>query len=86
LAIREIVVPASVRRDLQTLPPHIREAFYKKLSLYVQNPRHPSLRVHKLLSKPGILSLSLSRTYRVTFFLEGEQLVVEAVGTHEIYR
>ncbi len=86
MAIREIVVPASVRRDLQKLPPHIREAFYKKLALYLQNPRHPSLRVHQLQSKPGIFSLSLSRAYRATFFLKGDQLVVEAVGTHEIYR
>ena len=71
---------------VKKLPPHIREVFYKKLSLFLQNPRHLSLRVHRLQSKPGIFSLSLSRAYGVTFFLREDQLVVEAVGTHEIYR
>ena len=84
--INEIVIPDSVQRDLRKLPSLIRRKFYAQLERYLQNPAHPALRVHELRSRPGIKSLSLTMKYRVTFFIEGDQLVVEAVGTHEIYR
>ncbi len=86
MAINEIVIPDSVQRDLRKLPPSIRRKFYEQLERYLQNPAPPSLRVHELWSHAGIKSLSLTMKYRVTFFIERNQLIVEAVGTHEIYR
>lgn len=86
MTIDEIVIPDSVQRDLRKLPPPIRHKFYEQLERYLQNPAHPSLRVHELRSRPGIKSLSLIRKYRVAFFIEGNRLIIEAVGTHEIYR
>jgi len=86
LAIKEIIVPESLRKDLLKLPANVRELFYKKLDLYLKNPSHRSLRVHSLKSRPKIKSLSITRHYRATFYIEGQKLVIEAVGGHEIYR
>ena len=86
MAIEEIVVPDSVKKDLQKLPAQIRRKFYEQLERYLQNPANPSLRVHALRSRPGIQSLSITMKYRATFSVEGNRLIIEAVGAHEIYR
>ncbi len=86
MAIKEIIVPDSVRKDLQKLPANVRELFYRKLGLYVRNPSHRSLRVHSLKSRPKVKSLSITRHYRATFYIEGEKMVIEAVGSYEVYR
>jgi mRNA-degrading endonuclease RelE of RelBE toxin-antitoxin system len=86
LAIEEIVIPDSVKKDLRELPAQIRHKFYEQLERCLQNPSHPSLRIHQLRSRPGIKSLSITMKYRATFYVEGSRLIIEAVGTHEIYR
>lgn len=85
MAIKEIVIPDSVQRDLRKLPLPIRRKFYEQLGRYLQNPAHPSLRVHELRSCPGIKSLSLTKKYRVTFFMElSEQFSLYALEHPEI--
>lgn len=86
MAIEEIVIPDSVKKDLRRLPVQVRQKFYEQLERYLKDPAHPSLRIHPLRSRPGISSLSITMKYRATFYVEGVRLIIEAVGTHGIYR
>lgn len=52
--------------------------------MLVQDFRHPSLRVHKLRGVEGLWEFSVTMNYRVIFEIEGEYLVLLAVGPHQI--
>lgn len=58
----------------------------KALALFVDNPLHPSLRLHK---HSGTLdrywSILVDRKYRVIIEMEKEFVVLVSIGTHAIY-
>lgn len=72
------------KKDYQKLPPEIQRRVDQKLRLLVQDFRHPSLRVHKLRGVEGLWEFSVTMNYRVIFEIEGECLVLLAVGPHQI--
>ena len=72
------------KKDYQKLPPEIQERVAQKLRLLVQNPRHPSLRVHKVRGVEGLWEFSVTMNYRVIFEIEGEYYVLLGVGPHRI--
>ncbi len=59
----------------------------KTLALFVENPLHPSLRLHKLEGKlDRYWSISVDRKYRIILEKEEEFVVLVSVGTHAIYQ
>ncbi len=72
------------KRDYQKLPPEIQERLAQKLRLLVQNPRHPSLRVHKIRGVEGLWEFSITMNYRVIFEIEGDCYVLLGVGPHRM--
>ncbi len=71
------------------LPPELRKMVQRKLDLFRENPRHPSLRVKKMHSQQGIWELSVTEQYRVTFeWAKGKAkeriAILRRVGTHDI--
>lgn len=49
------------------------------------DPRHPSLQVKKMQPKTrGIFEARVTRSFRMTFTLEGEAILLRRVGTHDI--
>ncbi len=74
------------RKDYRALPKDIRETFDTKLSLFLSNPRHPSLRVKRLVGTVDRWEGSVTMNYRFTFqFAEG-QVLFRRIGTHDILR
>ena len=74
-------------RDFRDLPEHIQVETEKALRLLVQNPRHPSLQVKKMQPKSrGVFEARVTQGYRMTFNLDGAQIVLRRVGTHDILR
>lgn len=57
---------------------------YQKLGFLLRDPRHPSLRIHKLRSVEGLWEFRVTMSYRVIFELEGEHYVLLGVGPHGI--
>lgn len=59
----------------------------KKLDLFQNNPRHRSLRLHRInRGKDFIWSISIDKSYRM-LFLEDEKIYFFDIGTHdEVYR
>jgi mRNA interferase RelE/StbE len=74
------------RKDYHALPQDIRETFDTKLSLFLNNPRHPSLRVKRLIGTVDRWEGSITMNYRFTFqFAEG-RVLFRRIGAHDILR
>jgi len=58
----------------------------EKLTLYENNPRHPSLRVKKIQSTGDIWEMSVTKSYRITFQRKDEIVLLRNIGTHDILR
>ncbi|MDP2645916.1 MAG: hypothetical protein Q8P24_13330 [Desulfobacterales bacterium] len=63
------------RKDYRALSKEIRDIFETKLPLFLDNPRHPSLRVKRLVGTADRWEGSVTVNYRFTFQLvEGNVL------------
>lgn len=73
------------------LPIRIQELATKAFRFFVDTPRHPSLRLHRLKDdtagrhRDGSISVSLSRQYRAIYFTNGDVNVWYWIGTHADY-
>jgi mRNA interferase RelE/StbE len=72
------------KKDYLTLPKNIQRRVDEKLKFLLRDPRHPSLRVHKIRGVKGLWELSVTMNYRVLFEINGEFFVLLAVGPHNI--
>ncbi|PIZ77233.1 plasmid stabilization protein [Candidatus Peregrinibacteria bacterium CG_4_10_14_0_2_um_filter_41_8] len=69
--------------------PSVIEQYEKILRILCYNPKHPSLRLHKLSGRlVGLHSVSINISYRVvvSFLLKKGQIVPIDIGSHdEVY-
>ena len=74
------------KKEYNNLPKKIQKAFSEKLSLFLKQPSHPSLRVKRIQGTKKHWEGSISMKYRFTFeFLENEVLF-RAIGIHDILK
>ncbi|OGE71243.1 hypothetical protein A2617_03650 [Candidatus Daviesbacteria bacterium RIFOXYD1_FULL_41_10] len=61
---------------------------YKQLSLFLDNPKYPSLKIHKLSGKmKNQYSISVTQGFRMTYTLLGDGAHFTKIGTHdEVYK
>lgn len=61
---------------------------YKQLILFLKDPKHPSLRVHKLAGKmKNHYSISITSGIRMTYFVAENRAHFTRIGTHdEVYK
>ena len=68
------------KKEYRKLPKEIQKTFDEKLSLFLKNLSHPSLRVKQIQGSKNRWEGSISMKYRFTFqFVEGG-LVFRAIG------
>jgi len=72
------------RKQYKALPHEIQQAFDEKLTLFLADMLHPSLRVKKIQGTHDRWEGSVTMKYRFTFHLDGETVVFRAIGTHDI--
>lgn len=65
------------------LPADIRKRANNQLRLLLENPRHPSLRLHKIRSYTNLWEISVTMHYRITFEIEGDEYVLRRIGPHD---
>lgn len=60
----------------------------KQITLFAQNQKHPSLRVHKLTgSMKNLWSISIDRNIRMLFIIDKNEIIFFEIGTHDqVYR
>ena len=71
-------------RDYESLPESIKDQTDKQLSLFLDNPHHPSIRIKKIKGYPKIWEGRITKNYRFTFQIEGEIYILRRIGTHNI--
>lgn len=75
----------SFKKDYQDLPTEIRDQVEKQLALFVNNPRHPSLRVQKIRGSPRPRwEGRITRGYRFTFEWQGDTVILRRIGSHAL--
>ncbi len=64
------------------------QKIYKQLSIFLKDPKHPSLRTHKLLGRmKNQYSISVTQGFRMTYILSGDRAHFTKIGTHdEVYK
>ena len=82
-----------ILQKLEKSEPRIFAKTQKKLNLFRNNPRHPSLRTHKLGGNlANSYSISVDISLRITYLVKAEKdgkkiAVIMDIGTHdEVYR
>lgn len=67
--------------------PQITVTIKKQITIYQENPLHPSLRLHKIFSKKIVeWSISITDDLRLIFQKVGQDILLTDIGTHdEIY-
>jgi mRNA-degrading endonuclease RelE of RelBE toxin-antitoxin system len=72
------------KKEYQKLPKKIQKTFDEKLSLFLENPSHPSLRVKQIQGTKNRWEGSITMRYRFTFQFVEDGLIFRTIGTHDI--
>lgn len=79
----QILLSDSFRKKYRKLPQVIQSEFKNKLKLFLQNPKHPSLRIHRLKGKLSFAcSLSVNRKTRALFIPKRGLVEFFTIGSH----
>ncbi len=78
-----VVFTERVKQDYQQLPPTVQEKFKKQVRFLVDNPRHPSLKIHRIQGT-NYWEFYLDRAYRVVFRQDGATYYLLAAGPHKV--
>lgn len=79
------------RKLFQQLPKHIRSLATKAFKLWLKDPNHKSLRLHRLKNRnkakhiEGSYSVSINMQYRAIFFVKDNVNYWYWIGTHADY-
>jgi addiction module RelE/StbE family toxin len=75
-------------RKIKSKDKKLAEKIEKQLDYFHQNHQHPSLRTHKLTGNLRTYwSISIDRSMRLLYLIEGELAVFFDIGTHdEVYK
>jgi len=73
-------------KDYRALPDQLQKTVDKKLKLFLDNQRHPSLNIKKMQDPRDIWEGKITQGYRFTFQMKGEVCILRRLGTHDILR
>ncbi len=81
---KELVFTERFKKNFKNLPSAIQKQFDKKLDLFLNNPRHPSLNIHRYLGFNEVWEAYISKQYRFTFSFTKESIIFRNIGPHSI--
>ena len=75
-------------RETKKKNPKLLKKIHKQLSIFKENPKHPSLRTHKLEGKlTKSWSISIEGNIRMLYYVKKGGVVFFLIGTHDkVYR
>jgi addiction module RelE/StbE family toxin len=82
----QVIHTNSFEKDYNSLPALIQKQANKKLELLLSNLRHPSLQTKKMEGTRGVWEARISKSYRMTFNLIEDCIILRRIGTHNILR
>jgi mRNA-degrading endonuclease RelE of RelBE toxin-antitoxin system len=83
----EILFSNKFKKSFSKLELDEKKLFYKKLSLFVENHRHPSLRTKKIQGSEILFESSINMSIRVIWTFKDESLILMLdIGHHDILK
>jgi mRNA-degrading endonuclease RelE of RelBE toxin-antitoxin system len=81
----EILFSSKFKKSFSKLELKEKKLFYNKLSLFIENHRHPSLRTKKIKGSEILFESSINMSIRVIWTYEGDHLILMLdIGHHDI--
>ena len=74
------------KKEYNNLPKEIQKAFDEKLSLFLKQTSHPSLRVKRIQGTKNRWEGSITMKYRFTFEFLKDGVLFRAICTHDILK
>ena len=81
---KELIFTARFKKNFKALPRDVQDRFEKKLDLFLEDPRHPSLNIHRYHGREDIWEAYISLDYRFTFSITKESIIFRNIGPHRI--
>jgi mRNA interferase RelE/StbE len=81
---KQLIFAERFKRNYQELPNQIQQRFEKKLVLFLENPKHPSLNIHRYQSREDVWEAYITDKYRFTFIVRQESIIFRNIGHHSI--
>ncbi len=81
---KELVFTERFKKNYEDLPGAIQRRFDKQLKLFLGNPKHPSLRIHRYKSETNVWEAYVTMNYRFTFSVTETEIIFRNVGPHRI--
>ncbi len=81
---QKLIFSPSFRKDYQKLPKEIQNKVDKQLRFLTQNPKHPSLKIHRLGHTGRYWEFYVDRFYRGIFQIGEQGFELLFVGTHRL--
>lgn len=78
----KIIHTKTSRKDFQKLSSEIQKIAEKQFSLFLTNPRHPSLRIKRVQKTKDIWEGSITKNIRFTFQIIKDSYVLRRIGKH----
>ncbi len=81
---KELIYTETFKENYKRLPKKLQERFDKKQELLLQNPKHPSLNIHRYHGKEDVWEGRVTEKYRFTFSVTESTLLFRNIGPHSI--
>ena len=83
----QITYTERFQKHFKNLNTNEKKQFKNKLTIFVQNPMHPSLRTKRVQGTKDLFEFSVNMDIRVIWFYEGDALVALIdIGHHDILK
>ncbi len=83
----EILFSSSFKKSFKKLHENEKKLFYKKLSLFIENHRHPSLRTKKIQGSDILFESSINMSIRVIWTYKDDSIIFMLdIGHHDILK
>jgi mRNA interferase RelE/StbE len=78
-----IIVSPLFKKKVQSFSPEMKKLLQKKLSLFIDNPKHPSLHSKKIQGTDQIFESRINLDIRFTWQFDGENIILRNIGSHD---
>ncbi|MFW5794198.1 MAG: cytotoxin [Bacillota bacterium] len=83
----EILFSSRFKKSFSKLQDQEKKIFYKKLFIFIENHKHPSLRTKKLKGSEILFESSINMTIRVIWtYQDGNLILMLDIGHHNILK
>lgn len=83
----QILFSSRFKKSFSRLEVLEKKTFYRKLSLFIENQKHPSLRTKKIKGSEILFESSINMSIRVIWTYQDDNLVIMLdIGHHDILK